>query len=195
MKKENPARNFATSERRHAMIPKIKKILYTTDLSTNSAYAMRYALNSARNHDAKIIMLHVVEEMPATTQMLISAYMNEEKLGHILERNILSVKEQIADRMKKLYEKELQEEPELRERIASVEVCEGFPAEEILKKADELECDVIVMGTHGKGFLKNAFLGSTTRRVLRRVRKPVYIIPLPKEKNELSDYAGDDPDE
>jgi nucleotide-binding universal stress UspA family protein len=194
-KKENPARYFVTSERRHAMIPKIKKILYATDLSTNSAYAMRYALNSARNHDAKIIMLHVVEEMPATTQMLISAYMNEEKLGQILERNILSVKEQIAERMKKFYEKELQEEPELRERIESVEVSEGFPAEEILKKADELGCDVIVMGTHGKGFLKNAFLGSTTRRVLRRVRKPVYIIPLPKEKNELSDYSGDDPDE
>jgi nucleotide-binding universal stress UspA family protein len=163
------------------MIPKITKILYTTDLSPNSAYAMRYALNSAENHDAKIIMLHVLEQLPATTQMLISAYMNEEELGHILTRNIASVKEQIEQRMKKLYEEELRENPELQDRIESIEICEGFPAEEILRKVDELSCDIIVMGTHGKGFLRNAFLGSTTRRVLRRVRKPVYIIPLPKE--------------
>ena len=163
------------------MIPKITKILYTTDLSPNSAYAMRYALNSAENHDAKIIMLHVLEQLPATTQMLISAYMNEEELGHILTRNIASVKEQIEQRMKKLYEEELRENPELKDRIESIEICEGFPAEEILRKVDELSCDIIVMGTHGKGFLRNAFLGSTTRRVLRRVRKPVYIIPLPKE--------------
>ena len=43
------------------MIPKIKKILYTTDLSLNSAYVFRYALNSAIKHDAKIDILHVLE--------------------------------------------------------------------------------------------------------------------------------------
>ena len=43
------------------MIPKIKKILYTTDLSPNSAYAFRYAINAAKQHDAKIIFLHVLE--------------------------------------------------------------------------------------------------------------------------------------
>jgi nucleotide-binding universal stress UspA family protein len=36
------------------------------------------------------------------------------------------------------------------------------------------------MGTHGKGVLSQTFLGSVTKRVLRRTRKPVFIIPLPK---------------
>ena len=43
------------------MIPKINRILYTTDLSLNAAYVFRYALNSAEKHNAKIDVLHVVQ--------------------------------------------------------------------------------------------------------------------------------------
>ena len=50
------------------MIPSIKNILYATDLSKNSAYAFRYAVNSAQKHNASIHILHVMETMPAATQ-------------------------------------------------------------------------------------------------------------------------------
>jgi len=53
--------------------------------------------------------------------------------------------------------------------------------QKILSKAQELNCDEIIMGTHSKGIIANTFLGSTAKRVLRRSRKPVFIIPLPKE--------------
>ena len=46
------------------MIPKINKILYATDLSENSAYAFRYAINSAIAHDAQIVILHVLNLIP-----------------------------------------------------------------------------------------------------------------------------------
>jgi nucleotide-binding universal stress UspA family protein len=36
------------------------------------------------------------------------------------------------------------------------------------------------MGTHGKGVLEHAFLGSVAEKVLRKARKPVFIIPLPE---------------
>jgi nucleotide-binding universal stress UspA family protein len=39
------------------MIPEIKRILYATDLSDNSAYALRYDINSAIKHDAGVIIL------------------------------------------------------------------------------------------------------------------------------------------
>jgi nucleotide-binding universal stress UspA family protein len=42
------------------------------------------------------------------------------------------------------------------------------------------------MGTHGKGILGNTFLGSTAKRVLRRTRKPIMIIPLPKGKLDIT---------
>ena len=38
------------------------------------------------------------------------------------------------------------------------------------------------MGTHGKGALENTFMGSVARRVLRRTRRPVLVIPLPKHE-------------
>jgi nucleotide-binding universal stress UspA family protein len=59
------------------------------------------------------------------------------------------------------------------------------PVEEILKVADEEKCDAIVLGSHGKGFLKQAFLGSVSSAVLHRSKKPVFIIPIPTEKESL----------
>jgi len=64
------------------MIPEIKKILYTTDLSQNSAYAFRYAVNSAKKHDASITILHVVEEM--------APFFGEERLK-IISGNLISL--------------------------------------------------------------------------------------------------------
>jgi nucleotide-binding universal stress UspA family protein len=65
----------------------------------------------------------------------------------------------------------------------------GHPVDEILKIADEEGCDMIVLGTHGKGFLAHAFLGSVASSVLDRTRKPVFIIPLPSEKITI-DWDG-----
>jgi nucleotide-binding universal stress UspA family protein len=93
--------------------------------------------------------------------------------------------EQIRQRLKNFIQKEVGGEFEPGRRVEKIDVCQGFPVEEILKKSGEYGCDLIVMGTHGKGIIKNTFLGSTARRLLRRVRKPVYIVPLPEEGEEV----------
>jgi len=61
------------------MMPEIQKILYTTDLSDNSAYAFRHAINFAKKHDAKIIILHVLEGSLSSAQAVIQTYLNEEQ--------------------------------------------------------------------------------------------------------------------
>ena len=71
------------------------------------------------------------------------------------------------------------------ELVSKVLVPLGNPVEEILETANEEGCDVIVLGTHGKGFLKQTFFGSTAVKVLERTRKPVFIIPLPSEKADI----------
>jgi nucleotide-binding universal stress UspA family protein len=88
--------------------------------------------------------------------------------------------------LKAFSDKELKDYPKAEDRIESIQVCEGFPADMILEKVNELECDAIVMGTHGKGVIANAFLGSVAKRVLRRTRKPVFIIPLPRGEMNLT---------
>ena len=71
------------------------------------------------------------------------------------------------------------------ELISKILVPLGHPVEEILKAADDESCDAIVLGTHGKGFLRQTFLGSVAGSVLERSRKPVFVIPLPSEKTNI----------
>jgi len=160
------------------MIPKFKKILYATDLSENSAYAFRYAVNSAQHHGAKIHILYVLEEIKTT---LLWAFYEMEKLQGIREKGKEEIKDRIKKRLEAFCQRELMKDPECRDLVASTEVVEGDPAAEILRKADELGVDLVVMGTHGKGLLEHAFLGSVAEKVLHRIKIPVLTIPIPKD--------------
>ena len=53
----------------------------------------------------------------------------------------------------------------------------GTVAEEILNQADVLQADLIVMGTHGHGAMYNLLVGSATKGVLKRSRRPVLLVP------------------
>ena len=164
------------------MIPKIQKILYTTDLSPNSDYAFRYAINSAKQHDANIIILYVLEGLSEPRLAMLPPYLVGLQPKKISEE----VMNQIKERLKLFCEKELKNDPDCAKRVESIEVQEGYPAEVILREADISNCDVIVMGTHGKGIISQTFLGSITKRVLQRTRKPVFIVPLPKGKTDIT---------
>lgn len=168
------------------MIPDIKKILYATDLADNSAYAFRYAINSAVKHDAGIIILHVFELISTTNRSVLDLYLDEDLRKKIFNERVSDTFDRIRKRLKIFCDKEFNGDTKYADRVESIEVCEGFPAEEILKKADEFNCDAIVMGTHGKGLITHAFLGSTAKRVLRRTRKPVFVIPLPKGETDIT---------
>ena len=74
---------------------------------------------------------------------------------------------------------------DIRKLVSNIIIRMGYPMEEILKVANEERCDVIILGSHGKGFLKQTFLGSVSRRVLDRSRKPVLVIPLPPETENI----------
>ncbi len=168
------------------MIPKIQNVLYATDLSKNSAYAFRYAVNTARKHDAKIQILHVIEPISPQTQAQILTFISEEKLNQLRHSSIEKLRRTIEDRLRQFAERELKDDLDTLKRVVGIHLAEGDPATEILNKADELECDTIIMGTHGKGALSHAFLGSVSEKVLRHIRKPVYIIPLPKEETDIT---------
>jgi nucleotide-binding universal stress UspA family protein len=167
------------------MIPDIKKILYTTDLSQNSAHAFRYAVYFSKKFDAKIIFLHVIGEISEDARIVLEAYIDKEKRKEFAARKEDQAVERINKRLKIFCEKELADDPKSAEKITSIEICRGYPEEEILKKADEFNCDAIIMGAHEKG-MTHTFLGSVAKRVLRRSRKPVFIIPLPKGETDIT---------
>jgi len=169
------------------MISDIKKILYATDLSPNSAHAFRYAVYFAKKFDAEIIIFHVIEGASQDAVKALELYMDKQYLKKTLEKREDHAVERLKNRLRIFCDKELTDDPEFVEKIGSIEAYRGYPAEEILKKTEELNCDAIIMGTH-KRSSTYTFLGTVAKRVLRRARKPVFIIPLPKGMTDLSFY-------
>jgi len=165
---------------RRKMIPEIKRILYATDLSKNSSYAFFYAVDMAKRHKARIVILHSVEPGRHISYV---GFGVEEMLKKNKEQEQKTGLEEIKKRLEEFCKKvENQIGPPCSELVSKILVPLGHPVEEILKAADEESCDAIVLGTHGKGFLSQTFLGSVAGSVLERTRKPVFIIPLPSEK-------------
>ena len=167
------------------MIPEIKKILYATDLSKNSSYAFLYAADMAKRHNAGIVILHCVKPF---------GYMSCEGMSYRVVEILQKAKEEEGETDLEEIKKYLQEfcnkienqiGPPCVELVSKILLPLGHPVDEILKAADEEGCGAIVLGTHGKGFLRHTFLGSVAEDVLERTRKPVFIIPLPSEKTNF----------
>ncbi len=168
------------------MIPRIKKILYATDLTKNSAYAFRYAVNSAQKHDAEIHIFHVIEPIPSQIQNILSPYMGPDEIQKREDEAKKNLAQRIEARIREFARRELQKDHETLKLVTSIQVVIGDPAEKILKRIDELQADILIIGMHGRDIIKHTFLGRTSERVLSRIRKPVYIIPIPEEDTDIS---------
>jgi nucleotide-binding universal stress UspA family protein len=175
-----PVLTGVSSAGKKKMIPRIKTILFATDLSKNSAYAFYYAVHMAKRDEAKIVILHVVEPLP---RMLVSFEDFDQQVAKDRwEETVKKFKEKIQDVSVKV---------DARTGLASVDLISeilirpGRPAEEILKVVDEEGCDVIVLGNHSKGFLEQTLLGSVSKSVLQRTKRPVFIVPLPSGSTNM----------
>jgi len=162
------------------MIPEIKNILYATDLSKNAVHAFSYAAAMANRFGARVSIVHVIEELSHSTNVQIAHMLGEEKWKAIQDRNTQSVRDTIAGRLDAFCKDmtvELKECPFL---VADVVVERGEPVERILRLAEKINSDLIVIGAHGQGLVAGTILGSTARRVVRRSTLPVLTIRLPE---------------
>jgi nucleotide-binding universal stress UspA family protein len=164
------------------MIPEIKNILYTTDLSQSARHAFGYAASIAHRYNAKITILHVLEQVSESVNVRLAYMMGDADFKELIERNVSTAKVEINERLEKLCEETSSAMPECPFVAESILVESGEPVEIILKQANKINADLIVMGTHGQGVLADVMLGSTARRVLRRSMRPVMVIRLPEER-------------
>ena len=175
-------------------LPKVevKKILYATDLSENARYAFAYALSLANLSGARIIFLHVLPEVSEFVDSHIIGYISADRWEEIKAQHSSEAREALIGKKRdsaaaKAVLDQFSEDAKLGQEGAGfiadeIIVERGNPVEQILKQAKERNCDLIVMGTHGRGTLADAMIGSTARRVLRRSEKPVLVVRLPEEK-------------
>jgi nucleotide-binding universal stress UspA family protein len=66
-------------------------------------------------------------------------------------------------------------------------VLEGSPSREIVRYAEEQDCDLIVMGTHGRGGIDRLLLGSVAERVVRASEVPVLTVRVGEVPDELEE--------
>ena len=81
------------------MVPEIKKILFTTDLSDTSNYAFNYAAILANRYDALITVLHVLKNPLPTPENLVTNVLGEKRWQEILDQNETEVIEKIRLRL------------------------------------------------------------------------------------------------
>jgi nucleotide-binding universal stress UspA family protein len=170
---------------------KIENILYATDLSDNARYAFSYALSLADLYEANLILLHVLPETSDLVDKNVVGHIGEKQWESIKQRHFQDAKEAlIGKRRDRTIVNEIidQFRKDAKAGLGShsipsdeVIVKKGNPVEIILETADENNCDLIVMGTHGRGTLADTMMGSTARRVVRRSQKPVLVVRLPED--------------
>ena len=163
------------------MIPHIKNILYTTDLSTNARYAFGYAADLANRYEATVTILHILEAISHNANLRLKEMLGETRWKELQDRNIEDVHQTIQQRLARFCEDMQQKLVNCPFVVKEVLVQQGEPVDRIMKLIETGRFELVVMGTHGQGLLADAMLGSTARRVVRRSLVPVLTVRLPSE--------------
>ena len=154
-----------------------KRILVATDLSDTSERALAAAVELAREHDAVLRIVHVVSDL-STEPWAVEAY------GVDFDALMAEVCSRARGDLAALVTGIT---PPLADVRAQVLV--GKPAVEILRDAASTRADLLVLGSHGRGPVRRAFLGSVADRVLREAGCPVLIVRPTVAAAAVSDAA------
>jgi nucleotide-binding universal stress UspA family protein len=157
---------------------KIQNILCCIALGASSEQILLRAFQEAEAHDAQLQVLHIIPSFDAAMATPIVSFMGEEKFRQLVQEHKDETESAIRREIEELKNKILEEHLEdAVDRVKDVHAYEGDPELEILRMADVLKADMIVMGTHAKGLTHYTFMGSVANKVLRGVRVPVLLVP------------------
>jgi nucleotide-binding universal stress UspA family protein len=162
-------------------------ILLPTDGSAGMGRVVEHALSAAREHDATMHTLYVVDSGSVTGVPMDVSWSG---IAATLERE----GEQALEAVERLADDDVD--------IVRT-ITEGEPAREIVGYVRENDIDRVVMGTHGCAGLDRLLLGSVAERVVRRAPVPVTTVKLgphtdrrppdldPDQRNDDPDRSGD----
>lgn len=142
---------------------KIQKILIAMDYDETSIKVSEAGVNIAEALGAEIILLHVISEQP----VYYSSYMNMRELQVDMLGDLKISAQIFLDKAK----------AHLGIESIKTVLIEGNISANILKTAEEMNIDLIVMGTHSRNWLEGIILGSEAQDVLKSTTIPLYIIP------------------
>ncbi len=141
-----------------------RHILLTTDLSDDARRAYGVASDLAREHGAKITLLHVVEAARAIPH---GAPFAPPMPAPGVETLVDDAKAELRDIAASISGVTVETDA-----VIAGEVAVAIDAE-----ADSRGCDLIVLSTHGRSGVRRLVLGSVAEAVLRHAHVPVLAIP------------------
>jgi nucleotide-binding universal stress UspA family protein len=138
------------------------RILVPTDGSPEGEHALEHAFDLARAHDAAIRVIYVANVASYGGLPMETAW---EGIGNALRAE----GQEAVARVEKIAPDDIEIE---------TAVLEGSPSRVIVEEASPENCDLVIMGTHGRGGIDRLLLGSVTERVVRRAAVPVLTVRL-----------------
>jgi len=158
-------------------IPKYRKIIYATDLGDNMRPVFRHALSLAKQYNAQVIMVHVMEPLGATGEAVLQAYL-QKKVIKLREETMKKTIKKMQKRLEAFYLDELDALGEKPKLVSEVVVVTGQPVEEIQKLAKRKGADIVVIGTQTEGGFGHGLLGSNARKLVHVCDLPVLVVPV-----------------
>ena len=156
----------------------MKKILFTTDFSTNADKAFSFALNMAEKHQAELILAHVFD-IPTV-------------FNYPIEYNPSEIKVQTIKNWKRTL-KEFFANYDTKVKAKFVAVEHPSVVKGILSIIETHKPQLVVVGTRGKSRIKEVILGGTTKALVKRSPIPVMAIPENMDQKDFDKvlYASD----
>jgi nucleotide-binding universal stress UspA family protein len=150
----------------------LKNILVPHDFSETSDAAMRYAAELARTFAAGLHVVHVsdVAHFEMATEFPLGLDGSVEDAARERLSKIMPIAEQQALK-------------------PTLHVLSGKPDAEIIRYARDHRIDLIVMGTHGRGFVAHALMGSVAEKVVRLAPCPVLTVRGPDKRIAVPEAA------
>ncbi len=140
------------------------KLLVAVDLSESTQTIVEKVEEMNKECPAKVWILHNAEPEPDFVEFKVDPLAARDSLAkrfHVEHRQL----QEIADRLRKAG------------MDATALLVHGATVETILKEASDLDVDMIVVGTHGRGAMYQLLVGSVSEGVLRRSEYPILVVP------------------
>ncbi|KAB2621602.1 universal stress protein A-like protein [Pyrus ussuriensis x Pyrus communis] len=153
-----------------------RRILVAVDEGEESMHALSWCLKNVAGQNSKdtLVLLYAKPPRAVFTALDGTGYLFSSDILAAMEKYGADVADCVMDKGKKMC-KDLQPDLKVETKVES-----GDPRDVICQMVERLRADVLVMGSHGYGVIKRAFLGSVSNHCAQNVKCPVLIVKKPK---------------
>lgn len=162
--------------------PLTRTILLATNLQEYNKVAFDVASSIATHHQAKLVLLHVLEKIPKDVEARLTWLFGEEDRKKVLQSQTekalktLTGKSITSAIIRSALDDYCQKSGIERGVPREIVVAEGDVVETILNNADEFDASMIVLGTH-EGLFSKSSISKVVKNVLKNSKVPVVIVP------------------